>query len=412
MTQRPITSGEINGTATIDDVLDQFGDLRAAVSDLFWGVGVDPAKTREAARVLGLNRGLSWRLSRLVCKPDAASVIADVPGRSSLVRFIEACVERGATRESARAALDALDRFEGAVNACSGDRKTLAMLLANRSDRSDAGELEPARRKYFEGACAVWGVQAQVRFVTVFVFPSKSDPAQLDAAHVTGYVGFRRLSERSWPLSYEAVHDAEGGERRLMKEPLDPDGVGEGELQLITRFCTPARPKIDVHQFGGFKRFELAPGPVGNEGLTTCIFGSYLHGVHPRYSATPDTSGFMVLLHTPVEHLVFDMFVHHDLDVPAPPRTDLLDRLTFPHVGPESEFARQTLPLAEPTVALPRGVSGAMAPRIPGYHDLLRLITARIEMPIDDFDGSRFEMAYPPISTTVSRRFDLHAPPA
>jgi hypothetical protein len=182
-------------------------------------------------------------------------------------------------------------------------------------------------------------------------------------------------------------------------------------LQLIRQFCTPPRPDIRVARYGSFKSFELAPGPVGNEGLTTCVFGTRLRELYPRYSETPNTAGFMVLLQTPVERVLFDMFVHRDLGVSGPPPAQLLDRLTFPHGNVESEFHRQEIPLTEQAAALPPGISGALSPQIPWYTKLLSFVSERIEHPLEEFEGSRFEMTFPPISTTLSRRFDLSPPP-
>ena len=328
-----------------------------------------------------------------------------------MAKFLDVCRERGVAEVKVRTAWDAIAAFESAVSSCSGDRKTLAMLMANQSEGASAGELERARRKLCEGASAVWGVQAQVRFVTVFVYPSPTDRTMLDAAHITGFVGFRRLCERSWPLSYEAVHKSDGSAQRFSKVPLDPEGSSEGELQLMKEFCEPRSPEIRVVTSGDYKRFELASGPVGNRSLTTCVFGSLLAAISPRYSVEPDTSGFMVLLQTPIERVVFDMFVHKEIEDTRPPRAQLLDRLTYPYQNRESEFDVQSLPIAEAPVALPPGFSGALCSHLPFYPRLLEFVCGRTGVGIESFRGSRFEMSYPPISTILSRRFDLARPP-
>ncbi|MCC6677827.1 MAG: hypothetical protein IT436_11830 [Phycisphaerales bacterium] len=385
---------------------------RAEVATLFSAAGLDPTKTRESARELGINRGLGWRLSRMVRESDPSVAASDVPGSQSMARFFEACRQRGAPENAIAAAIAALDRFEAALSSCSGDRKTLAMLMANRRDTGGRTETDKVRRTLFEGACGVWGVQAQTRFVTVFVFPSPDDPGMLDAGHVTGFVGFRRLSAKPWPLSYEAVHKSSGAVAPFIKEPLDPVGAGEGKLQLMKRYCSPPDMDVQVVMGGDYKRFELAAGPVGNEGLTTCVFGTRLRSLYPRYSATPDTAGFMVLMSTPVERVLFDMFVHRDLGVTTPPRAQLLDRLGFPHSNDESQFDRQSLQVPEAPELLPDGLAGTLCPYIPWYSKLVEDVTARVGHSIDEFVGSRFEMRYPPISTTLSRRFDLKPGPA
>lgn len=397
--------------ASISEVVAAFHVVRAAISELFTAIGADPTKTRESATKLGLNRGLAWRLSRVVRAANPSGVVSDVPGPQSMAKFLDVCRERGAPEVKLRRAAEAIDAFEVAVSSCSGDRKTLAMLMSNQSGGAPASEVERSRRTLCEGASAVWGVQAQVRFVTVFLYPTPGNSLTLDAAHVTGFVGFRRLCERSWPLSYEAVHKADGSVQRFSKQPLDPEGVGEGELQLLKEFCEPRRPKINVVESEDYKRFELAPGPVGNQGLTTCVFGSLLSGISQRYSSDGDTSGFMVLLQTPIERVVFDMFLHRDIEVSDIPRVQLLDRLTYPYVNRESEFDKQLLPITEAPAPLPGGIAGALCPHMPFYPRLLEFVCGRTGVGFESFRGSRFEMAYPPIATILSRRFLLPLPP-
>lgn len=396
----------------LEDVITAFHEARAEVAALFSAAGLDPTKTRESARELGINRGLGWRLTRMVRESDPSVAASDVPGVQSMARFFEACRQRGASETAIGSAIAALDRFEAALSSCSGDRKTLAMLMANRRDTAGRTETEKVRRTLFDGACGVWGVQAQTRFVTVFVFPSPGNPRMLDAGHVTGFVGFRRLSNKPWPLSYEAVHRSTGDVAPFIKEPLDPVGSDEGRLQLMKQYCSPPDLDVRVVMGGDYKRFELAAGPVGNEGLTTCVFGTRLRGLYPRYSATPDTAGFMVLMSTPVERVMFDMFVHRDLGVTVPPRAQLLDRLGFPHSNDESQFERQSLPMPETADLLPDGLAGTLCPYIPWYSKLVEDVAGRLGCSADDFIGSRFEMRYPPISTTLSRRFDLLPGPA
>lgn len=397
--------------ASVDQVLTAFRRLRAATADLLNEVGADPMQTRETARRLGLNRGLAWRMTRVVRSPESPLAVSDVPGRQSVRKFVDACRGLGASDQNLRSTLDAFDAYETAVNSCSGDRRTLSMLMLNREHAGPSGGIERARRQLFEGAAAVWGVQAQTRFVTVFVFPSPLDSSRLDAGHVTGFVGLRRLIERPWPLSYEAVHDSQGQARPYTKTPLDPTGSTEGELQLLKSFCWPPTPKIEVSQMGSMKRFELAAGPVGNEGMTTCVFGSYLSKLYPRYSPTPDTAGFMVLLQTPIERVIFDMFVHRDIELRDLPQTQLLDRLTYSEIADERAFGQQALPIAEVPHGLQTDDGGAMTVHIPWYPRLLSFVTQRIGLPLAQFAGSRFEMSYPPIATTLSRRFELAKPP-
>jgi len=394
-------------TASMGEVLHSFQHLRASMLDLFQATGVDPTKTRELARELGVNRGLAWRLSRIARSTDGTDVAHDVPGRQSMERFVKICQDRGADITIADDVRDASDHYEQTVTACTGGRKTLAMLLANRHDPTGTQDRERSRRTLFEGACSVWGVQSQLRFVTVFLFPSPDDPELLDAAHITGYVGFRRLGSRPWPMSYEAVHDSDGKVQQIQKEPLDPTGYKEGDLQLMQEFCNPSDPKIDVRVQGEYKAFDLAAGPVGNEGMTTCVFGSLLKSIYEHHPEEPGTAGFMVMLQTPVERVLFDLFVHEDVVFDGDVNTHLLDRLTYPHQNRVADFDSQSMAISETARALPRTLAGCTTAHIPWYTKMLSTAAEKINIPAEKFAGTRFEMTYPPISTTLSRRVTL-----
>lgn len=396
-------------TASIRDVMASFQVLRSSVLELFGATGVDPTKTRELARELGLNRGLAWKLSRVARSIDGTDVAHDVPGKQSMDRFIGICEQRGVHASLVSKAHEATNAFEESVASCSGGRKTLAMLLANTGENVTSQDRERARRMLFEGACSVWGVQAQTRFVSVFLCPSRQEPGKYDAAHVTGYVGFRQFSSRSWPMSYEAVHSSEGKSIPIQKDPLDPTGYEEGDLQLMREFCEPRDPKIDVCTQGDYKVFNLAAGPVGNRGLTTCVFGSFLRSIYEENSKDHDTAGFMVLLQTPVERVIFDYFIHESIDYSGDVVTHLLDRLTYPHDNRVENFDNQSMKIAERGYKLPAGVDGAATAHLPWYQRLMEFVSERTGYGIEEFRGSRFEMAFPPISTTLSRRIVLQS---
>ncbi len=397
-------------SASIRDVMASFQVLRSSVLELFGATGVDPTKTRELARDLGLNRGLAWKLSRVARSIDGTDVAHDVPGKQSMERFITVCEQRGVQPSLIAKAHAATESFQESVSSWSGGSKTLGMLLANTGENVASQDRERARRTLFEGACSVWGVQAQTRFVSVFLCPSRTEPGMLDAAHVTGYLGFRQFSSRSWPLSYEAVHDKEGKTLPILKDPLDPTGYEEGDLQLMREFCEPQDPKIEVRMQGDYKVFELAAGPGGNRGLTTCVFGSYLRSIYAQGTSTEhETAGFMVLLQTPVERVIFDYFVHDSIKHKGKVVTHLLDRMTYPHDNRVENFDAQSMAISESGYDLPRGIDGAATAHLPWYQRLMEFVSDRTGYQIEEFNGSRFEMTFPPISTTLSRRieFDL-----
>lgn len=390
-------------------LMDSFYRVRAAVHDLLSSVGADPNRTRESSRHLGLSRQLTWRLSRVVCSTEPEAILSEIPGPQGMSKFIAACRDLGAPEESLNALVDAAETFEETIKAVSGNRKSLAALMANQGDQLGSGSHERERRKLFEGGSAVWGVHAATRFVSVFLFPASDDPSMLDVAHVTGYLGFRRLRSIPWPMSFEEVRDREGVHIPFHKEPLDlHNGADEGQLQLIDRFCNPPSPSISVSTLGNVKRFELSPGPVGNAGAADVVFGTYLRHLYPRQRTEDNANAnFILMLVTPVERVIFDMFLHKDIEFSGQPSAHVCDKLTHPFAPADDEVARLALPLSETPQALGPGATGALTPHIPWYPRLVRFVSERINRAPEEFVGSRLEMSYPPMPTSIVRGFPL-----
>ena len=117
----------------------------------------------------------------------------------------------------------------------------------------------------------------------------------------------------------------------------------------------------------------------------------------------------MVMLQTPVERVIFDYFIHDSIKHSGDVVTHLLDRLTYPHDNRVENFDSQSMSIAERGYDLPSGVDGAATAHLPWYQRLMEFVSERTGYGIEDFSGSRFEMAYPPISTTLSRRIEIQS---
>ncbi|HMN40201.1 MAG TPA: hypothetical protein PKE29_05100 [Phycisphaerales bacterium] len=372
---------------------------------------MDTTKTRETARVLNINRGLVWRISRVVWAQDDVTAASNLPGQVGMDRLIEACRARGVDEETLNSARVAVRAFHTVVSEHSGDRKTVEILLANAGHSSTSLDLEGARRAMFEGGCAVWGVRAEVRFRTIFITPSVGDPTHLDQTDIAGYSGFRRLRQVPWPMSYKAVYTDTGAADAPREEPVDEQGANGSSLPLMREFCSPANLNIRVEQTQRATRHELPVMADGHGAPTTVVFGA----IHRRiFTArqTPEcrTAGALVVMDTPVERVMLDTFVHKSLDMSGPPRVLLVDRLTRPHGYNEDEIENEALPIEASVRRLGPGAAGSVTPHLPWYPRMVERCCARLGFSPDEFVAHRMEMVYPPIPTALVARFHLPAP--
>jgi hypothetical protein len=404
----PITRIELPSGDSIETIRRAVHEARAALAAVLEAASVDATKTRETARQLNVNRGMVWRVSRVVGAQDDVTAATHLPGSVGLERLLEACRLRGVEPEVLGSARAAVRRFHDVVQSHSGDRRTLEILLANAGAQSTSANLENARRAMFDGGCAVWGVRAEVRLRSMFLAPNPADPTLLDQADVAGYGGLRRLRPVPWPMSYKAVYQDDGTSDAPPEEPIDLAGAYDSSLPLLREFCNPSDLSIKAVVTQRATRHELPILAGGGSEATTCVFGTIHKRIYPA-RRTPECriGGALVVMDTPVERVMFDTFVHKSLEVAQPPQVILVDRLTRPHGYNDDEILSEALPIDAAIRKLGPGAAGAVTPHLPWYSRMVERVCARMGFKSDEFVAYRMEMVYPPIPTALIARFEL-----
>ena len=383
-------------------------NVRTAFTDLLTAAGADPTKTRASARQLDLNRGLVWRVSRVIYANDIAESASQIPGRTGFSRLINRSRENGAPEDIINRATQAYEAYEAITKKYAGDRRTLSAVLANCASPDSTTQLEETRRQMFTSGSAIWGVQAQVRLRTIWILPNEADETMLDIYSVNGYVGFRRLRPIAWPMAYEYMVREDG--RRVLP-PVEPLVLSEGdssELPLLREFCSPDELRIQLVKDDQLKRFELVAGPLGNREIVDCIIGFIGRQNYPIHRTDQHQHGSFILnIDTPVERVIFDLFVHESLGFDLPPEVALLDQLTRHHGYIPEDIAVESLPLTISARSLAAGTDSCATPAIPWYVKMLDYVHERLPSDDDAFVAHRFEMSYPPFPTGLLMRFPL-----
>lgn len=382
---------------------------RAALSALFEAAAVDPTRARETARVLNVNRGMVWRVSRVVGAEDDVTAATHIPGAAGMEKLIEACRGRGVAEPVLESARQAVREFHEVVQLHSGDRRTLEILLANNGAQSTSADLESARRAMFDGGCAVWGVRAEVRLRSMFLLPAAEGAHLIDQTDVAGYVALRRLRRTPWPMSYRASYQDDGSANAPREEPIDPASCsGDGRLQLLREFCNPHDIVINTVKTQRAIRHELPVGATGTSDPVTCVFGAIHRGIYTaRRTEECKFVGGILVLDTPVERVIFDAFVHRSLAVRTLPKVRLLDRMTRPHGFNADEVESEALPIDTAPRRLGPGSAGTVTPHVPWYPRMVESVVRRLGVSADEFTGYRVEITYPPIPTGLLVTFDL-----
>ena len=379
-------------------------DVREAFAGLLHSAGTDPLKIRATARQLELSRGLIWRVSTLITSTDMSVVTQKIPTAESIEMLYRACRKCGASTESIEHTRAVMREFDDTVKRISGDRKSLAMILSSTVNENTTDQQEPARKLAYEANSTIWGTQAQVQLQSYFLAPSGNNGSgTFDCATLSGMVGIRRLRSVSWPLHVTSMRNDEGEVVECVYEPIFKGNTASEGHPTIAEYSSSPLPEIRKIHLDIGTVYELVEGQIGNPGLSTIIFGTIIRGSQSQYRSEHDeVLNFGTNMHTPVERVVMDLFIHCDLEFLLPPYVMLIDRMVHPHSRRISiEAERKRMPISIDPRELGLGPASCLTPQMPWYPKLLRDVYEHLGWPPNDFRGYRLEMTYPPNPTAL-----------
>src|SRR5688572_807980 len=381
-----------------DAAAERLRAAQAALMDVLALAGVGGARPTDLGRQLGLDKTLAWRVARFVEESDPLRAARHFPGGGGVEILLRAAEEQGVDAGRVQAVRVADRQLREFVRQHAGDRRSFEAMLARgrREPRVESDE----RRELFRAGSVVWGVRAHAQVLALVLRPSESVDGMLDVLQVGGLVGLERLrADLPWIVRrFRVSDDAEREGQSVRRSPLDPESITPGGMPLIPRFCS--RPLPELHRFQGTDGWaydELIPGPVGREGLVTCISGERYEAAVPfRWSEQNTSAKYRLIVRTPVQHVLFDLYLHESLKDwgEASMRIDSLleDR-------PRSEMSAGA---GVPLLALTGAVRLGAPPRVQSarYTDQGNLVRWAIERAswgsLNEFRGYRAEFEFPP----------------
>src|SRR5262245_33261519 len=97
--------------------------LRSAIAEAFSSLDADPTRPQALARRFGIDKSLSWRLSRLMTENDPLVAIPHVPGTSGLGIVLRSLKSAGARADVLEGVRNAITEFDRMVELHAGDRE-------------------------------------------------------------------------------------------------------------------------------------------------------------------------------------------------------------------------------------------------------------------------------------------------
>jgi hypothetical protein len=394
--------------AFIEDAKAALQDVRSSLAALVDSVGANATQPQEISRRFGLDKTLTWKIARVICDDDTLAAAEHLPGKASVRNLVETMERNGAPPSTTAPVLAAMDRLEAMIATHAGDRGTFEVMLGTASDGLARRRGEAARKQFYQGCSAIWGVRARVHASMHFVAPN-ANPELLDLGVIAGFLDFRRLRPNvSWTVAARATQMSDGTPQAQGKiGPMDP-ALSPADMPIVRKFCSDPLPELRSRPGrNNITRFELVEGPVGNSVAATCILGWVARGEVNRFRSEGDLYGeHIVRLSTPVEVLYHDLYVHRSLGFAMKPKVfvygDLPGGPTFPFDGLE----RGLLPIMEDVIDLGEAPNAAAAD-IPKYRQMVGHAVERLGWSLKDFHGFRYRLRFPPIPALCLYRYEL-----
>lgn len=395
----------------VDESRDALQGIRRSLIELYSAVGADPEKPQDVSRKFGINRNLTWKLSRVMTAADPFAALNHLPGQQGMELAVGALGKAGAPEDALGQVRGAMKRFIEVVDLHAGDRDQLELTLESMGLFEREYRLETGRELAFRGNCMIWGVQARTRLSLVVVGPQNAD--EITFVQIGGFIGFRRLRPNvRWRLMRQIVCSDTGEQQAgIGMGEIAPKAAGETPF-ILPEFSSPNLPVIDQVNTPEGLEFILTGGPVGAQGAFDCLFGYVARGL-PRYRDESNSFGSLassVML--PAETQLCDIIVHKSIDLGAKPELLIYG---FPHGGidsPAAQTVQNQLPHSyefTDLVGSPPAIGTALVPR---YSKLLAWVHEQMGWKADEFRGHRVQIPYPVMSSRLVARWPLPERPA
>lgn len=302
------------GAGQPDELLRRIGrQLASAFVSLLGPSGAGVRRPTELSRRWGLEQTLCTRLYQAMRESDPLRVLRRSPGVPSLRAVLDAAARERVDPEKLSSAQTALSELEELIH-FAGGTKTKLDTLAARHCRDSRERIERnAKQQVFRGMSSLLGVHATTSIVQVWVFPGDRP----DRCHELVVHGLHRLTrlrpELPVLLGVRVCEPDEGKEvvlEALLGETLDQSG----RTATLREFCSDPLPPIRVKEERSKLLYLLEANPGEFPQEVDLFFASIeRNSEHRRAVEGHPRARSAFIPQTPVEHGVFDVYVHRDL---------------------------------------------------------------------------------------------------
>ncbi|HMN40483.1 MAG TPA: hypothetical protein PKE29_06520 [Phycisphaerales bacterium] len=387
--------------------------LRRVLAELAASVRVDISQPRSAARELGVDKTLAWKVSKIAMGSDPVAAMWVLPGTPSQKTLLRAFEEAGAPAALLTTAREVLDEFQTMVDEHAGDRETFEILLSSIA-AGDPQAREAQRKQAFQANSAIWGVSCRARTWTYIVTPGRDDPDKGDIAMVGSYVHVNRLRRSAeWPLAAVGAVDERGNQLGAPLHKVLPSQGDVTQDPSLPEYCRGRIPSIRrERRVGGMLEYRMEGGAVGKTAAFDWAAGWRYKGCVLRWRTPTDGQIALALnVMVPTEMAQLDVIVHKGFWHDPQPRLKVFSLLPGEPVVPQDGVARREVQVHQTVDRLSEGLRDLAVHDVPNYAQMIEAAIGGMGHSPSGFHGFRVRMKYPILSTAIVLETDLRDGP-
>ena len=358
---------------------------------------------RAAARVLGLDKTLGWRVFKTAYSSDEAGLLAVFPGRRAWGLVIEALQQLNFPTAAVAALERTLDELERFIEANGIPRHALLEWL-HSLERPDEEELQMValRKQAAEAYRASFGLYEQACMSATLIAPSSTaglgslaGVRLIDGPERNLTAGPHPIYRQMMTWNKEKV-DRSAGQSSFpigaIRAPLLPElsseGLTDDELRVSTRH--------------GRREFDFLGGRASRKEPMYFSFAEMCEAVGPMWSDGVDPEDRVESVNPieiPCSRMVYDVLIHRDMPLGGPVEGDLY-KAERPREAGDQINRQIRLRCNAKLVELDSSVvSASLGRRGETYRALLAHGAAMLGTTLADFRVYRIDIKYPPLSS-------------
>ena len=397
------------------------GRLQAVLRTL---VGTLPEHARGASgmsRYLSVVRSTCQRSVSVISEPAASvGMLTRLPGVKGLRQLVQGFSTIGTDPANLASAHAAIDQLELLIKDLAGSQTKLADRINTNALELDgapsvfpARSAELARKRLFMSAAEVMGRQSDVK-ISLYAFRlHPDDHDKLERVLVTGQIGELARMD-AMPFSFTAgdtKHEAEGDRSTPLATLDETLAHGPTPNAVLREFCSDPLPLITSRGSEGqlvqiIDQASIRP----NEPIDLVLANRSAHPAMVPNTNKPTLDEVWSLINYPARHLIFDVYIHRDMERMYRPSVDA--QLWGPNLDSHPADRWLTRFSYGPRlVLLGNDLHAAHTDAYPRHVELTRYLFQRVGWPIEEFVGFRCEVPYPIWRSGYCMSFEYAAPP-